>query len=101
MFAERLIAEKRIFALREPSSRFSTAWPNPQAGRLRAPLFLSPFGDMTPTVSRSNLDAFISLLRKKVDLPSEKRLVHTLKGVGYILRVDEPSLHDSKSETMS
>ena len=54
-----------------------------------------------PVVSRSNLDAFISLLRKKVDLPSEKRLVHTLKGVGYVLRVDEPSVHDSKFGTVS
>jgi len=53
-----------------------------------------------PAVSRGNLDAFISLLRKKVDLPSEKRLVHTLKGVGYILRVDESSLHHSNSETV-
>ena len=63
----------------------------------RAALLESVWGH-DPAVSRSNLDAFISLLRKKVDLPSEKRLVHTLKGVGYVLRVDETSLHDSKSE---
>ena len=71
------------------------------AGRpvTRAALLESVWGH-DPAVSRSNLDAFISLLRKKVDLPSEKRLVHTLKGVGYVLRVDETSVSDSKSEAM-
>jgi DNA-binding response OmpR family regulator len=65
----------------------------------RAALLESIWGH-DPTMSRGNLDAFISLLRKKVDLPSEKPLVHTLKGVGYILRVDEPSLYHSNSETV-
>ena len=71
------------------------------AGRpvTRAALLESIWGH-DPAVSRSNLDAFISLLRKKVDLPSEKRLVHTLKGVGYILRVDETAVHDAKSEAV-
>lgn len=66
----------------------------------RAALLESVWGH-DPVVSRSNLDAFISLLRKKVDLPSEKRLVHTLKGVGYILRVDESSTNDSRLGTVS
>ena len=71
------------------------------AGRpvTRADLLESIWGH-DPDVSRSNLDAFISLLRKKVDLPSERRLVHTVKGVGYVLRVDEASMPDSKSESM-
>lgn len=51
-----------------------------------------------PAMSRSNLDSFISLLRKKVDLPSEKRLVHTVKGVGYVLRVEsDPQKHELAS----
>ena len=48
----------------------------------RAALVHSVWGD-DPSVSRSALDSFISLLRKKVDLPGEKRLMHTVKGVGY------------------
>jgi DNA-binding response OmpR family regulator len=53
----------------------------------RAALLESVWGH-EPAMSRSNLDSFINLLRKKVDLPSEKRLVHTIKGVGYVLRVE-------------
>lgn len=36
-------------------------------------------------ISRGNLDSFISLLRKKVDVPQQQRLVHTVKGMGYML----------------
>jgi DNA-binding response OmpR family regulator len=53
-----------------------------------------------PAMSRSNLDSFISLLRKKVDPPSEKRLVHTVKGVGYILCVEDEPLRSAKIEAM-
>jgi DNA-binding response OmpR family regulator len=53
-----------------------------------------------PAMSRSNLDSFISLLRKKVDLPAEKRLVHTVKGVGYILCVEDESARSAKAETI-
>lgn len=35
----------------------------------------------------SNLvDVYISYLRKKVDLPGEKKLIHTIRGRGYVLR---------------
>jgi len=40
-------------------------------------------------ISRGNLDSFISLLRKKIDLPGEHRLVHTIKGMGYMLGLPE------------
>jgi DNA-binding response OmpR family regulator len=41
---------------------------------------------------RSNtLDAFIRLLRDKVDAVSETKLIHTIRGVGYCLRVEETS----------
>ena len=40
-------------------------------------------------ISRGNLDSFISLLRKKIDLPDERRLIHTVKGMGYMLGVEE------------
>ncbi len=39
---------------------------------------------------RSNtLDAFIRLLRDKVDAVGETKLIHTVRGVGYCLRVEE------------
>jgi DNA-binding response OmpR family regulator len=38
---------------------------------------------------RSNtLDAFIRLLREKVDIPGEPRLIHTVRGVGYCVRIE-------------
>ena len=46
-----------------------------------------------PGMGRGTLDSFINLLRKKVDLPSERKLVHTVKGVGYSVRLDpEPEI---------
>jgi DNA-binding response OmpR family regulator len=41
-----------------------------------------------PSVGRSALDSFISLLRKKVDLPGQSKLVHTVKGIGYSLHLE-------------
>jgi len=51
----------------------------------RAELLQLVWGD-TPPSGRSGLDSFISLLRKKIDLPGERKLVHTVKGTGYSLR---------------
>ncbi len=40
---------------------------------------------------RSNtLDAFIRLLRDKVDCADEAKLIHTVRGVGYCLRGEQP-----------
>ncbi|MBV9768509.1 MAG: response regulator transcription factor, partial [Bryobacterales bacterium] len=39
---------------------------------------------------RSNtLDAFIRLLRDKVDTAGEPKLIHTIRGVGYCLKTEE------------
>lgn len=39
--------------------------------------------------SESNvIDVYINLLRKKVDAPFPKKLIHTLVGVGYVLKED-------------
>jgi DNA-binding response OmpR family regulator len=39
---------------------------------------------------RSNtLDAFIRLLRDKVDIEGQPKLIHTVRGVGYCLRVED------------
>jgi two-component system, OmpR family, copper resistance phosphate regulon response regulator CusR len=65
-----------------------------QQGRVvsRAELLQMVWGDDPPS-GRSGLDSFISLLRKKVDLPGERKLMHTVKGAGYSLRVHEQWLH--------
>ncbi len=39
--------------------------------------------------SESNvIDVYINLLRKKIDAPFAKKLIHTLVGVGYVLKKD-------------
>jgi len=53
----------------------------------RAALVQSVWGE-DPSVGRSALDSFISLLRKKVDMPGERRLMHTVKGVGYSVHAE-------------
>jgi DNA-binding response OmpR family regulator len=35
------------------------------------------------------IDAYISLLRRKIERPGQRTLIHTLRGVGYSLREDE------------
>jgi DNA-binding response OmpR family regulator len=37
-------------------------------------------------IEENTLDAFIRLLRNKIELPNAPRLVHTIRGVGYSLR---------------
>jgi DNA-binding response OmpR family regulator len=39
-----------------------------------------------PDVDPNVLDVYIGYLRKKIDLPDESRLIHTVRGVGYTLR---------------
>ena len=61
----------------------------------RSALVHAVWGD-DPAVGRSALDSFISLLRKKVDLPSERKLVHTAKGVGYWLGTQDRDAHGQR-----
>jgi DNA-binding response OmpR family regulator len=39
-------------------------------------------------IEENTLDAFMRLLRNKVDLPGRPRLIHTVRGVGYTIRAD-------------
>ena len=41
-------------------------------------------------VESNTLDAFMRLLRSKVDMDATQRLIHTVRGVGYQLRSVEP-----------
>ena len=40
-------------------------------------------------IEGNTLDAFMHLLRNKVDLPGRAKLIHTVRGVGYMIRSDE------------
>ena len=41
-------------------------------------------------VESNTLDAFLRLLRTKVEAPGEAKLIHTVRGFGYMLRVEAP-----------
>jgi DNA-binding response OmpR family regulator len=40
-------------------------------------------------IEENTLDVFMRQLRNKIDLPSQHKLIHTIRGVGYALREDE------------
>ncbi len=40
-------------------------------------------------IESNTLDAFVRLLRAKVELSGEPKLIHTVRGVGYCVRVEE------------
>ena len=39
-------------------------------------------------IEENTLDAFMHLLRNKVDAPGRRKLIHTVRGVGYTIRQD-------------
>ena len=41
-------------------------------------------------VGSSTIDTYVSYLRAKVDTDFERRLIHTIRGVGYMLRDSPP-----------
>jgi DNA-binding response OmpR family regulator len=43
------------------------------------------------SIESNTLDAFIHLLRAKVDAPPRRRLIHTVRGIGYSLREAPPA----------
>jgi DNA-binding response OmpR family regulator len=43
------------------------------------------WGDERDT-STQTVETYISYLRQKIDLPSLRALIHTVRGVGYVLR---------------
>ncbi len=40
-------------------------------------------------VEENTLEAFVRLLRNKIDLPFESKLIHTVRGIGYCARLPE------------
>jgi len=41
-------------------------------------------------IASNTLDAFVRLVRRKVDGPDEPRLIHTARGVGFCVRTEPP-----------
>ena len=42
-----------------------------------------------PDIESNTLDAFVRLLRSKVEQAGEPKLIHTVRGVGYTLRPED------------
>ena len=63
-----------------------------QAGRVvsRAAIIEAVWG-FDATIESNTLDAFIRLLRTKVDSRHGKKLIHTIRGVGYVVQEAPPS----------
>lgn len=81
---QRIPLSRREFDLLETLMR--------RAGQVvpRAELIESVWG-FDGDVESNTLDAFIRLLRRKVDPPPFRKLLHTIRGVGYSLREEELS----------
>jgi DNA-binding response OmpR family regulator len=43
------------------------------------------------SIESNTLDAFIHLLRSKVDVDVRQRVIHTVRGVGYCARATPPT----------
>ena len=46
-------------------------------------------------IEENTLDAFMHLLRNKVDPPGHPKLIHTVRGIGYMIRSDQSSAEQS------
>jgi DNA-binding response OmpR family regulator len=42
-------------------------------------------------IEENTLDAFMHLLRSKIDKPGQSKLIYTVRGVGYVIREASPS----------
>jgi DNA-binding response OmpR family regulator len=43
------------------------------------------------TIESNTLDAFIHLLRAKIEAPAQRKLIHTVRGIGYCIRETAPT----------
>jgi len=53
----------------------------------RSDLMIEVWGFASPTLD-SNLDTYVSYVRRKTEASGHSRLVHTVRGVGFVARVD-------------
>jgi two-component system OmpR family response regulator len=54
-----------------------------------APVMIDPPGDLI--AASKKISSFMHLLRCKIDPPGRPRLIHTVRGVGYMIRPEEQS----------
>jgi DNA-binding response OmpR family regulator len=40
-------------------------------------------------IENNTLDVFMRQLRAKIDVPGSQKLIHTIRGVGYVLREED------------
>jgi DNA-binding response OmpR family regulator len=52
-------------------------------------------------IEENTLDAFMRLLRNKIDPPSRPKLIHTVRGVGYMIRDEDGQQRDQHKEEKS
>lgn len=50
------------------------------------------------TGNSNNIDVYISRLRKKIDYASPVKLLHTIRGIGWVLRIENPSFEHPKTD---
>lgn len=114
----RTVARHRVAASRTAQLRVADLWLDPatrEVGRADGPIQLTATefrlleflmrrsGRVAPRdaivegvwgldreVETNNLDAFMRLLRNKVDRSHEAKLIHTVRGVGYAIRAGPP-----------
>ena len=55
--------------------------------------FVNEYRTNWVTALRTNIvDVYINFLRKKIELLTDKKFIHTVRGVGYILKEDNEKL---------
>jgi DNA-binding response OmpR family regulator len=63
-----------------------------RAGRtVPRPTLIEAVWGYESSIESNTLDAFIHLLRAKVDAPPHRKLIHTVRGIGYCLRETPPA----------
>jgi two-component system response regulator MprA len=55
----------------------------------RSALIEAVWGESARQIENNTLDAFMRLLRKKLEITPSKRLIHTVRGIGYTIREPE------------
>jgi two-component system response regulator MprA len=56
------------------------------AGRVVArPLLIGSVWSSLGAIESNTLDAFMRLLRNKIDRPGQQKLIHTVRGAGYVI----------------
>ncbi|WP_432559586.1 response regulator transcription factor [Granulicoccus sp. GXG6511] len=82
-------AERQISLTRTEFALLQTFMQNPRRVLERGWLLNEVWGFDFPTTANS-LEVYIGYLRRKTEAEGESRLIHTVRGVGYVLRENAP-----------